>query len=154
MRRIQEILGLPVLNQKTGAQMGHVKDVIIDNKENRVMGIMLEADSMFGHCIPGIVRQDLLQISKDSIITDCSVSLELSGSSWLEKVGGTVYNFDGTIKGCIVDAFLDESFNEILGYEISDGLFADLLNGRQAISEENILMEGKDVIVIEGGEVQ
>jgi uncharacterized protein YrrD len=144
-------MGLPVLNKRIGAQMGHVKDVIIDNKENRILGIMLEADSMFGHCIPSIVRQDLLQISKDSILADCSVTLELSGDSWLEKVGSTVYNSDGTIKGCIVDAFLDESCREILGYEISDGLFADLLNGRQAITEENILMEGKDVIVIEGG---
>ncbi|ADY56246.1 PRC-barrel domain protein [Syntrophobotulus glycolicus DSM 8271] len=151
MRRIREIMGTPVLNQKTGAQMGHVKDLIIDDQANRLIGIILETDSLFSGGSPGILRQDLVQINDDFIVADCSGSPELRGNSWLEKSGGTVYNCDGTVKGCIVDVFLDEGWQEILGYELSDGLFADLLNGRQAILEKNILLEGKDVIVIEGG---
>lgn len=105
MRRIREIMGTPVLNQKTGAQMGHVKDLIIDDQANRLIGIILETDSLFSGGSPGILRQDLVQINDDFIVADCSGSPELRGNSWLEKSGGTVYNCDGTVKGCIVDVF-------------------------------------------------
>jgi uncharacterized protein YrrD len=151
MRRIREIIGLPVLNIKTEVQIGHVNDVIFDDKESKIIGIILDKDALLTKNFAGLTRGNLVEIGKEAIIADCSNYEGLCGTAWSEKEGGKVYNFDGTIKGCIVDVFVDETMQEILGYEISDGLFADLLNGREAILEENILVEGKDVIVIEGG---
>jgi uncharacterized protein YrrD len=54
------------------------------------------------------------------------------------------------MKGTIGDIFVDNTVQTIVGYEISDGLFADLYKGRSAVLENNILAECQDVVIIEG----
>ena len=41
MRRTREIAGLPVLDLKSGKQIGWVQDIVFDTQADRVSGVLL-----------------------------------------------------------------------------------------------------------------
>ncbi|NLI91812.1 MAG: hypothetical protein GX434_06265 [Peptococcaceae bacterium] len=151
MRRMRDLVRLPVICQNTGQKLGWVKDILFDEKSNLVTGIILEKDSLIKPQQRRVVRADILSFGKESLMADKLSRKRCTGTCWSEKVGSKVYNGDGEIKGTVGDIFVDNLVENVLGYEISDGLFADIFKGREAIFEENILAESQDVIVIEGG---
>ena len=151
MRRMRELLRLPVVLEESGYRLGLVKDILFDETNNIVTGIIVEKGSLLNTQIKNIPRADIISFGKESVAVKKSSEEKVCGTSWSEKVGTKVYDGDGEIKGTIEDIFVDNFVNKILGYEISDGLFSDLFKGRQAVMAENILVESEDVVVIEGG---
>ncbi|RNC29321.1 MAG: hypothetical protein AWM53_00674 [Candidatus Dichloromethanomonas elyunquensis] len=151
MRRMRDLVRLPVVSQNSGKKLGWVKDILFNEKNNRVTGIVLEKDSLLKCQLRNVARSDILSFGKESLLTDKLSRTKCSGTGWSEKVGSKVYNGDGDIKGTVGDIFVDNLVENVLGYEISDGLISDLFKGREAVFEENILAESQDVIVIEGG---
>ncbi|NLP43801.1 MAG: hypothetical protein GX351_04150 [Peptococcaceae bacterium] len=151
MRRMRELLRIPVILEESGDKLGLVKDILFDETENMVNGIIVEKDSLINSQIKIIPRADIISFGKESVLLKKISGDKTSGTSWSEKVGSKVYDGDGAIKGTIEDIFVDNLVKKVLGYEISDGLFSDLFKGRQVIFEENILAESEDVVVVEGG---
>ena len=151
MRRMRDIIRLPVLSFETGEHLGWVKDILFDEKKNVVTGIILEKDSLLRHQTQHISRDDIAACAKDNLNVKRISTAKVAGTSWSQKVGSRVYSAQGELKGTVGDIFVDKDFKEVTGYEISDGLFADLFDGREAIFEENIIAQGKDVIIVEGG---
>jgi len=148
---MRELLRLPVVLEESGDRLGLVKDILFDETNNIVTGIIVEKGSLLNTQIKNIPRADIISFGKESVAVKKSSEEKVCGTSWSEKVGTKVYDGDGEIKGTIEDIFVDNFVNKILGYEISDGLFSDLFKGRQAVMAENILVESEDVVVIEGG---
>lgn len=151
MRRMRDLIRIPVLDQHTGERLGWVKDLLFDEKDNTVKGIIVEKDALLKSQQEIIAREDVLSFGKESLVVENTPQADLNGTCWSEKVGSKVFNGNGEIKGTVGDVFVDNLVQTVLGYEISDGLFADLLNGREAIFEESILAQSEDLIVIEGG---
>lgn len=151
MRRMRDIIRLPVITDNSGERIGWVKDIVYNEKNNTVTGVILEKDSLLSPELKKIARDDIISFGKDSLSVEKQSRKKVSGKCWSEKVGSKVYSGEGEIKGTVGDIFVDNLVKNIVGYEISDGLLADLFNGREAIFEENILAESQDVIVIEGG---
>ena len=148
---MRELLRLPVIFEESGDRLGLVKDILFDETENIVTGIIVEKGSLLNSQNKTIPRTDIISFGKESVSVKKMSENQAYGTSWSEKVGSKVYDGDGEIKGTIEDIFVDNFVNKILGYEISDGLFSDLFKGRQAVMAENILVESEDVVVIEGG---
>jgi len=151
MRRMRDLIRLPVIEQSTGERQGWLKDLLFDEKSNKVTGIVLEKDALLKPHLKKVARADILSFGKDSVLVDKLSKKRCTGTAWSEKVGSKVFSGEGEIKGTVGDVFVDNIVENVMGYEISDGLFADLFNGRETIFEENILAESQDVIVIEGG---
>lgn len=151
MRRMRDLIMLPVVDPDSGERLGWVKDILFDPVNNTVTGIIMEKDSFFKSVQETVARESILSFGKESLTLAEFASQKVHGAKWSEKIGSKVYNSDGDIKGTIGDIFVDNLVQVIVGYEISDGLFADLYKGRNAILEDNILAEGQDVVVIEGG---
>ncbi|RJE48345.1 MULTISPECIES: PRC-barrel domain-containing protein [unclassified Dehalobacter] len=151
MRRMRDIVRLPVIDLNSGERLGWVKDILYNEKDNTVSGIIVEKDSLLTHPLEDMSRDDIVSFGKDSLAVKNPEGKKISGASWSQKVGNKVFNGEGDIKGTIGDIYVDNTVQKVLGYEISDGLFADLMKGREAVFEENILCESQDVVVIEGG---
>lgn len=151
MRRMRDLIKIPVMRSDSGKRLGWVKDILFDEKDNKVTGILIEKDSILKPQQHRVTREDVASFGKESVSINKLTKKKLSGTCWSEKVGSKVYSGDGEIKGTVGDVFVDNLVKVVVGYEISDGLFADLFNGREAIFEENILAECQDVIVVEGG---
>ncbi len=151
MRRMRDLIMLPIIDPSTGERLGWLKDILFEQISNTVTGIIFEKDSFLKPHQAKVAREDILSFGKESLILTKLSHKEIYGSCWSQKIGSKVYNGDGDIKGTIGDIFVDNLVQVIVGYEISDGLFADLYKGRNAIFAENILAESQDVVVIEGG---
>lgn len=151
MKRMRNIIRLPVLRLETGEHLGWVKDIIYDEKKCTVNGIVLEKDSFLTPRTQFISRDDIVVCAKDGLKVKEFTKEKVNGTPWSHKIGNKVYSVQGQQIGTVGDIFVDNLFEKVTGYEISDGLFADLLDGRGAILEESIIAEGKDVIIVEGG---
>jgi len=64
-------------------------------------------------------------------------------------VGNEVYTQGGDARGTIEDVFLDDSVEKMVGFEVSDGLFADLLHGRGTILRSRVMIDGKDILIVD-----
>ena len=148
MRRTREIVGLPVLNLKTGDRTGWVEDVIFDAEKDLVAGIILEGGNIF-RAIKGIPRNAIAAVGKDAVTVQDVPLQEVQGTRWSKKVGNRVYTKGGDDQGTIEDVFLDDAAEIIVGYEVSDGLFADLMHGRGSIMRQHVVTGGKDVLIVD-----
>ena len=64
-------------------------------------------------------------------------------------MGNEVYTQGGDARGTIEDVFLDDSVEKVVGFEVSDGLFADLLHGRGTIFRPQVMIDGKDILIVD-----
>ncbi len=151
MKRMRDIIRLPVLKLETNEHLGWVKDILFDEKKSTVTGISLEKDSFLTPRTHFISRDDIVVCAKDGLKVKEFTKEKVHGTPWSHKIGNKVYNAQGQQMGTVGDIYVDNTFREVTGFEISDGLFADLLDGRGSILEESIIAEGKDVIIVEGG---
>ncbi|MDR3271493.1 MAG: PRC-barrel domain-containing protein [Peptococcaceae bacterium] len=149
MRRTREIIGLPVLSLHSGQRVGWVQDVIYEEKNNEITGIILE--SHFFQSAKGIPRKEIQLIGKDALVIDSEELEEIPGVHVTQKIGNHVYNQDGDERGTIQDIFLDDEARTVAGYEVSDGLIADLLQGRGMILQQQVYSDSKDTLVVEEG---
>lgn len=148
MRRTREIVGLPVLDMQSGDQVGWVQDVVFDEEKEEVAGVLLEG----GHLIQsskGIPRQAIVSVGKDAVTINDTTVREIPGSTWSQKLGNQVYTQGGDAKGTVEDIFLDDGAERIVGFEVSDGLFADLAYGRGSIGQQHVMVDGKDVLIVD-----
>lgn len=148
MRRTREIVGLPVLDIKTGEQIGWVQDLAFDAESNRVTGVLLEGGHFF-HPKKGIPRQAVAFMGKDALTVSTVQLEEIKGTLWSQKVGNHVYSEEGAARGRVEDVFLDDSGERIVGYEVSDGFLADLFQGRGTILQQHVIVDGEDVLVVD-----
>lgn len=148
MRRARDLIGLPVLNLKSGDAMGWIQDVVFDTTTQKVSGMLLENGHIF-HAGKGLPRSTVAAVGKDALTVKDNRVQEIQGIKWSEKVGNQVFTQGGEAKGTIQDVFLDDSAENIVGFEVSDGLFSDLIQGRGAILQENVMVDGKDVLIVE-----
>jgi uncharacterized protein YrrD len=148
MRRIREIVGLPVLDLKSGDSIGWVQDVVLDDVKDEVVGILLESGHFF-QSTKGIPRLAIEAVGRDAITVREKRVEELKGTQWSDKVGNEVYTQGGDARGKIEDVFLDDAVEKMVGFEISDGLFADLLHGRGTILQSHVMIDGKDILIVD-----
>ena len=148
MRRIREIVGLPVLDLISGDSIGWVQDLVLDNDKDEVIGILLEGGHLF-RSEKGIPRKAIMTVGKDALTVSSKTVEELKGTRWSDKVGNEVYTQGGDARGTIEDVFLDDSAEKMVGFEVSDGLFADLLHGRGTILRPHVMIDGKDILIVD-----
>ena len=148
MRRTREIIGLPVLDLKNGDSVGWVQDLILDNDKDEVVGILLEGGHFF-QSSKGISRKTIETVGKDALVVREKMVEELKGTRWSDKIGNEVYTQGGEARGTIEDVFLDDSVEKMVGFEVSDGLFADLLHGRGTILRPHVMIDGNDVLIVD-----
>jgi uncharacterized protein YrrD len=72
--------------------------------------------------------------------------------NWLDNAGinsSAVMTTKVEVLGVLTDVLLEETAGNILGYELSDGYFNDLLRGRKVIPTANIITWGKDTVIVD-----
>ncbi|MDR3288081.1 MAG: PRC-barrel domain-containing protein [Peptococcaceae bacterium] len=147
MRRTREIIGLPVLGMQSGLRIGWVQDVVYDEKTNEVTGVLLE-NHLF-QAAKGIPRTEINAICKDALTVKKEEPLAILGTHISQKIGNRVYSQDGDARGTIQDVYLDDEGRQVVAFEVSDGLLADLLQGRGMILRQHVMADGKDQLIVD-----
>jgi uncharacterized protein YrrD len=153
LRTFSLLKGQPIFESRSGSKIGEVTDLcIIDGMVKGLMvkkGVFFKQNyyldiqdvSSFGW--DGVMIEDDTQLEKLKTIPDYTLTHQhsLSGKLLLSSSGESL--------GLLEDVYFQEEVGTIVGYEITDGFFSDITEGKQVIHSQTPPAIGKDAIIVD-----
>lgn len=171
LHRYSEVLGLPVICIDGGKRLGTIEDIVFDTEEKDVRAFLLEHKGVELKK-KAVMLKDVLSLGNDAVIIadhSCVADFKKEKDSVGKKdegyiIGLRIFTKDGDDLGMVKDVIFDWKTGRIEGFEISDGILQDIINGRKIMpllgrvefAEENILVEKEAVeeMEITGGGIK
>ena len=158
VHRAKVLIGLPVVANDRSRVVGEVKDLCVDPARRQVRALLVVDGAVWRRT--RVLPWDQIQrIGEDAVYipaqTVLTASEELVADCWhlMASEGGvygrSIIDIAGERLGRLGDILVDLSTGEIAGYELSDGMFQDLLSGRQRLLAESQLSHDGESLVIE-----
>lgn len=155
MYKANDVIGLPVLDLKAGEERGVVRDVLF-GEDFKFEGLLVEVKAMFrrGRFIPS---HNIHAIGHDYVtIEDEEMMQPIQGIDYLHGVktgptkvmGKPVITANGQRLGQVEDIYFQAEFGSIIGYELSDGLLSDIMEGRKAVKHVERTKIGEDAVIL------
>lgn len=161
MRKMLEVLGLPVIDTSSGKKVGIVKDAYF-TQAGELKGLAIESDGLFSKISYldfsniGAIGDDAVIIGSSQFLTTISSTSELysfvSGKKSYKEL--PVITTNGNELGHIQDVYFMEDMGRIIGYEISDGFLSDITDGRRTIKHPQRMILGEDALIIPNTEIK
>ncbi|AJY77824.1 photosystem reaction center subunit H [Paenibacillus beijingensis] len=158
--KLQQMIGLPVIDSRKGKRLGTVKDAWFD-EHWLLRGIVMEARGWFSKFVRAVLWDDVLTCGEDAVfiigagsirsmrMTEIQRSFQ-SGCIRLKDL--PVVTIEGIQLGRVSDVYFDPyRGTQIVGYELTDGFVADLMEGRKwlrAPEDPDVFMLGEDAIIV------
>lgn len=154
MRTFSLVKGQPVFNRQNGTKIGEVCDLWITDT-GVVKGLLIKNGSFF---------KQTAFLSIEKVSSFGSDGIMVDGSSQLEKlkivpeytlahhkslVGKMLFSKEGDALGILEDVYFQEELGTIVGYEVTDGFFTDITEGKQVINTQMPPAIGKDAIIVD-----
>ncbi len=163
MIRLQHVIGLPVFEMDAGKLVGHVQDAWFD-EHWRLDGIILNAGRRFLTAMKAVLWSDVLICGDDAVLIMNEASIRKTKIAEVQRSfhTGTIRLKDlpivtehGEQLGRVSDVYFDDlQGTQIVGYELTDGFIADLMEGRKwlpAPQNSEDVMLGEDAIIVPAG---
>lgn len=158
MKKGRAILGLPIYELENGRQIGKVVDILYTAEASKVLGMMTEIKAEHLPEMRFIYYDDIAEMENHALKINSEEALhpphvlknksQISYSTSL-LYGQQVFDEQGKELGTIRDVVLDLNEGIIDGYQLSHGIIADLVSGRNVIPVGSVLTMGKDMVVIQ-----
>lgn len=159
MRKIQDVLGLPVLDLGSGKKIGTIKDVYF-NQEGELRGFAVDSHGILSRT-GYLYYKDITAIGDDAVTIGNERFLQPipSNQFYSFNFGKKPYKelpvvtTNGHELGYIKDVYFMEEMGKIIGYEISDGFLTDITEGRRTIKSPQSMIIGEDAIIVPKNQV-
>lgn len=144
MKRRNDMIGLPVVQELSGKIIGRVRDLDYTPGCRTISGLVVERTGLRR---PVYINKDRIRIIGDhSIIVEQGENVPES-----RRKNNTPYTRaylpDGREAGIITDYSLDPKTAAVTSLELSRGMFDDLIHGRQQISHFALMEFSQDIVV-------
>ncbi|WP_042345715.1 PRC-barrel domain-containing protein [Bacillus massiliigorillae] len=152
MRTFSLLKGLPVYDE-VGKVQGHVCDLVISN-EGSVMGLLMNRKTLFKKTCLVSLRDvvsfaskgiTVRQIPKSSTMNHNKVYTLQHQRAIANKM---IMNDYGEEMGLLDDVYFSEQVGTIVAYEISNGFFSDITDGKKTVHARKPPSLGGDTIEI------
>lgn len=154
MKKLRDLIGLPVLETETGQQIGEVQDVLVNVADAAVCEIDVNSTKLFSG-VKVISFADVQSVGRDAVMVSSRVLL----SDKEEKIaddchhladlcGKAVFTECGLQLGIVSDLVYNECTGEITAYELSDGLITDFISGLKVMPLPQIQVVGEDRLIV------
>ncbi|WP_100372003.1 PRC-barrel domain-containing protein [Bacillus sp. FJAT-45037] len=156
MRTFSTVEGLPVIEQGTGIEWGYVIDLLV-GQDMQIEGFVVDKKGWFNHHMflpvqavasfgsDGVMISEHLKLSRFISKEHQAYPLKLGK----KRLGGrSLLTSEGEKVGLVEDVYFDEEVGTIVGYEVTDGLVADLVEGRKVILPKGPLVISKDNAIV------
>jgi uncharacterized protein YrrD len=154
LRTFSLLKGQPVFETKSGTKIGEISDLCISSSGS-VKGLLVKKGVFFKQTFfldiqkvasfgwDGVMVEDtkFLQKLKETPEFTLNHHHSLDGMMMLSKSGESL--------GLLKDVYFQEEVGTIVGYEITDGFFSDITEGKQVIQSGKPLAIGKDAIIVD-----
>jgi uncharacterized protein YrrD len=152
LRTFSLLKGQPVFETKSGRKIGEVTDLYMST-DGIVKGLLVKKGvfikqscfldikkvASFGWYGVMIEDENILVKQKES--SEYTTAHSLEGMMMLTESGNTL--------GLLKDVYFQEELGTIVGYEITDGFFSDIIEGKRLIQTRKPLTIGKDAIIVD-----
>lgn len=151
MVKRQSIIGLPVIDGKTGKKLGVVRDLYTSSRNSQLEGFYV-TNKGWGSKTIGIPFE-ATTIGYDAIVTEGAFTTDTEPqeehNSELDKLlNKKVVREDGMELGSISDIILDPLTGKIQGLELSESVIGDLISGRRILPYEPREYSDGEMLVI------
>jgi len=138
-KKANDLIGIRVVDEQGGNDIGTVKDILFTDKGSTVNAIIVKKN--FWHPEVIIKLKDIKKISKDYMVVDTkritAIEKKYRNSNRFinngDITGLTVLTKEGERVGVIKDVLIDLERGKVYAYEMSESFFDDLLDGRKLI---------------------
>ncbi len=158
MRKGHSLMGLPVIAQSNGENLGKVLDLIFDHDADECVALVVKERDVFGLVSARVVLwSEVLTIGPDAVMARAPESrIVANQDKRLQRLmerdhhlaGTSIYTTDGQNLGTFGDVFLDPESGRVLGYEVSGGFVSDTMSGKRFLTAEVGPDVGKDTILV------
>lgn len=155
MLKSQEVVGLTVVDAKTEKRIGQVCDLIFDDTP-RLEALLIEEDGWFRR--KRLAPIEAIVIGTDLVRLKDNKQLQPydeKNHTWTSVCTGerslkgrSLTLLDGSELGRIENVYFAKEMGTIIGYELTDGLISDLMDGRRFFRTSRPLYWGKDVLIV------
>lgn len=157
LRTYSLLKDLPVFDEKEGKILGKVSDICISHEGN-VSALVMKGKGLFER--DRLVPIDCISsFGKDGVMVSDCMKLERldqkadSPTYFLHSHQGLfrkpIMTSEGEKLGLLEDVYFTEELGTIIGYEVTDGFFADITEGKKVVKSNQPLTIGEDVIVVD-----
>ena len=161
LRKVLDVIGLPVLDTSSGKKIGSVKDVYF-NDAGELMGLAVQSKTIFSK-VAYLASEHIGAIGEDAVTVGTKRFLApldpidhyhgfYSGKSLFK--GLSMMTTNGQELGHVEDVYFMEELGKIIGYELSDGLLSDITEGRRIIQFPEKMIIGEDAMIVPHTEVK
>lgn len=160
MRNAKDIIGMAVIGRNDGAILGFVRDLIFDQDANRVAGLVLSEQDLFGIMDATVAPwREVELVGQDVILVyESNSRVKLRQHQYLHQLAKTrrdtmlsgtdIFTRDGRKLGKLADVVIDQLSGAVIGYEVSGGFVADTLHGKRFLPGTTELSLGDDVAIV------
>ncbi|QNG61115.1 PRC-barrel domain-containing protein [Bacillus sp. PAMC26568] len=146
---------MPVVDIGDGSFVGTVSDICFD-AHGCFLGLLMDEKGLFrkGRIFPA---DSIFTIGQDSIMINGRSNLkslsEFRKAYFLQSHQRlqykAVYSTEGEKLGLLADVYFSEHVGTIVAYELTDGFFADMMEGKKKLEPPGSLTISKDAIVMD-----
>lgn len=153
MRTFSLLKGLPVIDMISGTKIGEVSDLSVTGDGN-VKGLLVKQGNLLKKTFLLSIEnvhsygRDGVMIENPQVLEQVQTPPEFTFEHHERLSGRMMLTQDGDELGLLQDVYFLEEVGTIVGYELTDGFFSDITEGKRVIKAVNPPAIGKDAIVV------
>jgi uncharacterized protein YrrD len=156
LRTFSKLKGLPVYSNSNADLLGHIADLCLSSNGS-VIGLMMEGKGLFNRdrfvpieSIEALGENGVMIEDKNKLISIQNMRANYSYNTYGDIHYKSVLTKEGQKLGLLEDVYFSEKEGIIEAYELTDGFFADIAEGKKVVKAtgESLLIS-KDAIVID-----
>ncbi|MEH7236134.1 PRC-barrel domain-containing protein [Bacillus sp. JJ1562] len=156
MRTFSLLKDLPVYDENSAEILGRIADLCITS-DGKVSALIMKGKGLFERdrvvpiqCVSsigddGIMVSDVQMLERLDNEADTPTYFLHTHHGLFRK---PLLSSEGQKLGLLEDVYFTEEVGTIIGYEVTDGFFADITEGKKVVKTEKPLKIGEDVIVV------
>ncbi|RKD23939.1 hypothetical protein BEP19_05815 [Ammoniphilus oxalaticus] len=161
MLKANEVISLPVLDLESGQERGNVRDVLFCD-DWTFQGLLVEVKALFrkNRFVPlhkvHAFGEDFVVIKNEQGLQPAQDAEGYNGirTGPVVVIGKPAISSDGQFLGQIEDVYFQTEFGEIVGYELSDGIFSDIVEGRKTVSHVENAKISDDAVILPSTQIE
>jgi uncharacterized protein YrrD len=154
LRTFSMLKGLPVYCNSSADLLGHVTDL---SSKGFVIGLMIEGKGLFQRdrfvpieSLHALGENGVMVDDKNKLLTIHDMRANYTYNTYDDIRFKSVLSREGERLGLLEDVYFSEKMGTIEAYELTDGFFADIAEGKKVVKASGEpLMISKDAIVID-----
>lgn len=153
LRTFSLLQGLPVYELKSGEKLGEVCDIGITNN-GKVNGLFVKNGALFKKA-QKIKLKHIASLGQDGVMVQDRQLLEPVDETdnytfhhHQRLHGKEMLTSEGHRLGFLEDVYFLEEVGTIVGYELTDGFFSDVMEGKRVVKPVHPPAIGKDTMIV------